>query len=340
MVHFEASNNFLNDKEWITVGPDGTVYLTWTLFTRTGASPIVLSKSNDGGATWSDFVQVSDSAHPFNQGSQPQVAADGTVFVAYEGGTPSTGFQGDAVIVARSTNGGATFANAEVARVFDDANCYPFQIGAQGRQTLTREQFRLSAFPSFAIDRTNGTFAIVWNDDRANPSCGFEHPNKVLIGATQNQIQLITSSDGLAWSAVRTLTASDTFDKAYPAVAANGGRVLVGYYTRKYSPLPTPGDASCARAALDTVTGAVVVLGPQPVCLDYATRSSSDNFASEKRVSRQSSNPYLEFAGSFIGDYTGVALDASANGVAVWTDNRGNPGITSPNQDAVVATGQ
>jgi hypothetical protein len=42
-----------NDKEWITVDPDsGVVYVTWTQFGPTG-SPIVLSKSTDGGATWS-----------------------------------------------------------------------------------------------------------------------------------------------------------------------------------------------------------------------------------------------------------------------------------------------
>ena len=75
-----------------------------------------------------------------------------------------------------------------------------------------------------------------------------------------------------------------------------------------------------------------------PVCLDWAVRSSSDNFAGETRVTKQSSNPYTLFAGSFIGDYTGTTVTAAGQGVTVWTDFRGNPGLTPPNQDVIVGT--
>ena len=68
--------------------------------------------------------------------------------------------------------------------------------------------------------------------------------------------------------------------------------------------------------------------GGIPVCLDYAARSSSNGFATELRLTTESSNPYIMFAdGSFIGDYSQIAL--GSNGVAhpVWTDFRGNPNI-------------
>jgi hypothetical protein len=73
------------------------------------------------------------------------------------------------------------------------------------------------------------------------------------------------------------------------------------------------------------------------VCPDYAARTSSDGYTTETRLTTEGSNPYVEFAdGSFIGDYTRVAL--GSNGIAhpVWTDFRGNPnpGGTLPNQDA------
>jgi hypothetical protein len=70
--------------------------------------------------------------------------------------------------------------------------------------------------------------------------------------------------------------------------------------------------------------------------MDWAIRSSTDNFAAQTRVSAQSSNPYIQFAGAFIGDYTGTALDASGKAVTVWTDFRGNPGVTKPNQDTLL----
>lgn len=349
MVSYTSSNNIFNDKEWITVGPDGTVYVTWTRFfsdRRHGyrESPIVLSKSVDGGNSWSDWVKVSDASHPYDQGSNPAVASDGTLYVAYEGATPGSGYSQDAAVVARSTDGGATFSNTEVARVYDDLDCYPTQVGAQGRQTLSFEQFRINSFPNIALDRSNDSIAIAWADNRDHASCGnggtsFDGSS----GPTMNQVFLVTSSDGLNWTSPASITDGDSFDKVYPSVAADNGRIVVGYYTRAYSPTPTVADLSCARALLDNVTNAVVPYpGPdslQPVCLDYAARSSDDGFASEVRVSTESSNPYALFAGSFIGDYTGMALDANGSGVAAWTDSRGNPGVTTPNQDILVHTG-
>ena len=41
-------------------------------------------------------------------------------------------------------------------------------------------------------------------------------------------------------------------------------------------------------------------------------------------------------SGSFIGDYTGVAVNSIGKAHAAWTDFRGLPGRTTPNQDTVV----
>ncbi len=65
-------------------------------------------------------------------------------------------------------------------------------------------------------------------------------------------------------------------------------------------------------------------------------RSSTDGFASETRLTTESSTPYITFAGSFIGDYTGAPVNAAGNGFLVWADFRGNPSITNPNMDVDV----
>jgi hypothetical protein len=336
MVGFNDSNNIFNDKEWLTVGTDGTIYFTWTRFKYTPsvgyvASPIVLSKSTDGGKTFTEWVPVSDASHPYDQGSVPLVAPDGTLYVAYEGNTPSSGLIADAIIVARSTDGGKTFVNTEVARAYDDYNCYPINLNQ--RQTLSGEQFRINSFPSFAIDPTNGHLAITWADDQANPGCGYEKGGS-FTGTTSNQVKLITSDDGLTWSAPRVIT-TGVADKVYPAVGANAGRVFISYYTREYSPTT----ADCQAMYQDTSTLALTTSGG-PVCLDFAFRSSSDNFASETRLTNQSSNPYITFAGAFIGDYNGAVVTSSGAALTVWADFRGNPGVTDPNMDAVVARGK
>ena len=41
-----------SDKEWMAVGPDGTIYVTWTSFQSDGSSQLRLAKSTDEGKTW------------------------------------------------------------------------------------------------------------------------------------------------------------------------------------------------------------------------------------------------------------------------------------------------
>jgi len=341
MVHYEDANTFFNDKEWVAAGTNGNVYVTWTLFKFNRprgylSSNIVMAVSHDYGVTWSDPIQVSDAAHPFDQGSAPAVAPDGTIYVAYEGNQASN-VSRDQIVLARSTDGGRTFSNTELGRVYDDIGCYPLNV-AQGRPRLSFEQFRLSSFPSLAIDPTTGTLAIAWADDQLNPGCAAGASS--FSGSTNNQVKLITSTDGTTWTAPTFITSGPN-DKAYPAAGANAGRIVVGYYTRDYSPVPTSSDHTCQRAFLDTSDAGYPASAPHyidtvPVCLDYAFSSSTDRYASETRVSTQSSNPYIEFSGSFIGDYTGVAVDPAGGAHTVWTDFRGNPGTTTPNQDTVV----
>src|SRR5713226_3765047 len=141
MVHYEDANTFFNDKDWIAAGAGGNVYVTWTLFKLNDhglgyiSSHIVEAVSHDYGATWSDPIAVSDSTHPFDQGSSPAVAPDGTVYVAYEGNQASDVTK-DQTVLARSTDGGRTFTNVELGRVYDDVGCYPANV-AQGRARLS-----------------------------------------------------------------------------------------------------------------------------------------------------------------------------------------------------------
>jgi hypothetical protein len=284
--------------------------------------------------------EVSDAAHPYNQGSQVGMAPDGTLYVAYEGST-GPGFSQDALVVARSVDGGKNFTNTEVARVYDDVDCYPIQRpGAQDRQTLSFMQFRINSFPSMAIDPSNGKIAIVWADNEGAGSCGTGAAS--FTGTTSNQVKLVTSTNGTTWTAPRKST-SGPADKVYPSVGANAGRIVVGYYTREFSPVPTASDRSCGIMELDNATGLTVppisaARAAAPVCLDWAMKSSIDDFAGTLRLSAESSNPYVLFSGSFIGDYTGVAVDALGHAITVWTDFRGNPGTTTPNQDTMTAT--
>jgi hypothetical protein len=88
----------------------------------------------------------------------------------------------------------------------------------------------------------------------------------------------------------------------------------------------------------DAPPGFAVETIDHSVCLDYAASVSTDGFASERRLTSEGSNPFVEFAdGSFIGDYSQAAIGSNGVVHTAWTDFRGRPGVTAANQDVYVA---
>jgi hypothetical protein len=327
----DASGNalptaYFNDKEWITVDQhSGTVYVTWTSFGPSD-SPIQVSSSTDGGATWSAPVAVNPSSAftpggitAFSTGSNPQVNRHGDLFIAYESAVCQTlacnlPTDHDAVIIAESRDGGRTFTNREVAYDFD----FPFNPDT-GRDTLTGENFRINSFPQLTIDPVTDALYATWSDDRN----GLYDSTTGASIKTNGDVFIIASRDGRHWS--RTYGVGTGADEVYPAIAAYGGQVAVSFYTRVYDP---------NGIGLD---------------MAYVAGNAEDlDRLSHRRVHRvttQTSNPQIQFVaaglvtgnvlqGVFIGDYTAVALGSDGVLHPCWTDFRGKPGVTAPNQDA------
>ena len=78
--------------------------MTWTRFDAGNHSPIYFSQSTDGGATWSDPIEISGSdanicplgggACNDDQGSNPVVGPDGTIYVSFaNGNVPGNGIE-------------------------------------------------------------------------------------------------------------------------------------------------------------------------------------------------------------------------------------------------------
>ena len=107
----DDGNEFANDKELMTADSNPSspkrdnVYMTWTRFNAANHSPIYFSQSTDGGATWSDPIEISGSnaaictvpaVGPCNddQGSDPAVGPDGTLYVSFSNGNvPGAGME-------------------------------------------------------------------------------------------------------------------------------------------------------------------------------------------------------------------------------------------------------
>jgi hypothetical protein len=305
LIAFTGTGNivFFNDKVYVGADPNsGAAYISWTRFRanpKVGyiSSPIVAVATADYGATWSDWVDVS-GPYLYNQGSIPVVAPDGTVYISFDGSVASDNFA-DYNIVAKSTDHGKTFTQTVVSRNYDET--YPVDP-VLGRQELTGLRFRINSFPALTVDPVTGVLYMSWADNRFGTS-----------SLTSSQVFVQHSTDGVNWSAVQRLT-STAEDKIYPWVGAYGGNVMVSYYTREFA-----GSASKE--------------------LDFAYVKSNDGGATwtgSAKLTEQSSDPSNQFTlGAFIGDYTGVAVGADLVAHPLWTDFRGNPGVTSPNQDAV-----
>ncbi|NWJ46010.1 MAG: exo-alpha-sialidase [Chloroflexi bacterium] len=312
--------DFFNDKEWVGVDPEtGTAYVSWTRFGLVD-SPIVVSKRDQRTGQWSPFVQVNPTFTPggitsYSQGSYPQVGKHGELYIAYESAVCQSlncdqPTDHDAIIVAKSTNGGRTFTNTEAAVDYD----FPYNPDT-GRSTLTGENFRINSFPSFAIDPQTGRLYITWADDRNGQYDSFGNSIK-----TNGDVFVATSGNGNNWNLYQLGTSAD---EVYPAIAAYDSKIAVTFYTRSYDRNGTGLDYAYVKAN------------------GLGNLKQND----VTRITTQTSDPGIQFVGVgavsgkilqgiFIGDYTAVAMGSDLVIHPCWTDFRGMPGLTSPNQDA------
>jgi hypothetical protein len=176
---------------------------------------------------------------------------------------------------------------------------------------LTGENFRINSFPQLTYDRVTDHLWVTWADDRNGVYRDGE-------SVKTNGDAFLSGSDGRhGWS--KPVKIGSGADEVFPAVAAFAGRVAVTTYTRAYD--------------------------PNGIGLDYAYATGwGDGLSPLRRITTQTANPQVQFVstgavtgkelqGVFIGDYTAAAVGADFRLHPVWTDFRGNPGRTLPNQD-------
>ena len=148
------------DKEWMEIDVNspsasqcaGNVYVAHTNFHGvSGSSPIMFSRSTDGGATFSQPKPVSTggpSGTPRNQGADIAVAPDGTVYVAYAAfqGGGNSAFNGIAIV--KSTDCGRKWSQ-------------PVFVGSINDPQAPGVAFRTPAFAFVTVDDTNANIVYV-----------------------------------------------------------------------------------------------------------------------------------------------------------------------------------
>lgn len=188
-----ASGSDFFDKTWGTCDTSsssphyGNCYAEWDNF---GLGDLIqMSTSTDGGNTWGAPLGTADSA--FGSGGEPLVQPNGNVIVPIDDPFSSS------VNVFTSTNGGTSWSSL----TFIDSIIAHFPNGG----------VRNRPFISAAMDST-GKIYVVWED------CRFES------GCPANDIVMISSSDGISWSAVTRVPADPVgsgVEHLFPTIAAD-----------------------------------------------------------------------------------------------------------------------
>jgi hypothetical protein len=211
-IPFEDKSYIVADKSNSRYA--GNLYVGWTEF-HLDDSVVLLSRSTDGGQTWSAPIDI--SAHhglPRDdngavEGFSGAVAADGTVYAVWA--------DGDSIAFTWSHNGGQTFARSR--SVIRTAPLYFAVAGLD----------RANGFPQIAIDPRHGSkgrLFVTWSDYRAGD-----------IG-----VYCATSDDGgKSWSKAVRVNSNPPHDGTdqffqWLAVDPTTGAASVIFYDRRIDP--------------------------------------------------------------------------------------------------------
>jgi hypothetical protein len=336
-----GSVGLFNDKEYITAWGDGNAIVTWTEFNdgQKGSyisSPIFDSVTHDGGQSWSAPQEISGSA-PFCVGAQggtrcdqdqvsvPVVAADGSIYVAFEStANDTTGRDQYLVVKVAPTTGQRIAGPFKVADLIDGVTDYP--INVDGRQTYQDSQFRTWSAGNIAADPTDAShLAVVWSDMRNSTLPAPADPS---TAKTNSDIVVSQSFDrGATWSAPVALAAPG--DQFMPWAAYDtSGKLRIGYYDRSYDP---------ANHKYGYTLATEKIAGSLTFNFTQLTTALSDPTQGDRWFSGGVPN----HATTFLGDYSGITATPSGGVSALWTDLRANVCFTvrcGSGEDAVYAT--
>jgi len=273
------------------------VYIVWTRDLAAGGSRIMISRSLDGGHSFTPPRALYSSAGS-NMGAVPLVGSGGNLYVAWTHMT----YAGEAarataqmrILVARSHDGGRSFS---VSAGLPLLRNLPMMLAPGAVRVFT--------FPALAVAPEQGTVYVAWAQARTTQQ---RSPSMPVLA----DIVLSRSTDhGITWSRPIVLNDSTAGDRFLPALTAlPGGRVVALFYDRR-------GDG----AALDVYLAGMQERGARLVV--FANRRLT------RHASRLAGVYYIPpgstclAPGRFIGDYNTLVADPMTDTLAAtWADTQ------------------
>jgi hypothetical protein len=333
--------DFGNDKELMTADAHRSspkrdnVYMTWTRFQpppRYELSPIYFSQSTNGGADWSAPVEISGSSGTLcpapngvcnnDQGSDPVVGPDGTIYVAFANGNlPGAGIEQVLMVKCPFT------ADCSDAASWTTPTKVGDMISTQPSGTLPPNSYRVPDETTVAISvDQNSKLYVTWADHRnnTNPNCELGGGGS---GPCDHDVHYAYSlNGGTTWSPTRTITPRSRFGEtaqwqSWSEVTKDGSRLWVAYYDRSYG--------NCESTGCNDITAAEIrnpASGNPSYAYDRVTTGSMPNLT-------PANNPVQA---GFLGDYMWLDTDSHNDAHIVWADTRPIRG-TFPEEDVYYA---
>jgi len=330
-----------HDKPFITAdayqgSPNrDNVYATWTVF-NTAGSPIYGSMSTDHGRTWSTPAEISGrnatlcffgnffdptrnpSDCDFDQGSDPRVLPNGDLVVVFNNGnTPVGNPDAQQLAVHCHPTGSSPLGTAHLScgtptKVGDDivSSAPQCDFGRGREECIPGPYIRTNDFPRLGVNRANGHLFAAWQDYRNH----------------EYDIQLTESTDGGAtWSPSKTLNPDTALDHYMPAIdvvrSGSQDHVAVSYYRSQRVPGENSGATQAPpQSGVQAEPSDYVLAGGQNVVAPFHFTVVSPVFA-----------PPDGSQAGFNGDYSGLAVDQSAQAHPIWSDTRNADPYTPAN---------
>ena len=347
-AQFDEAGCTTNDKELMAADSSlsspkaDTLYMTWSLFdfcTGEGVgahSPIDFSQSTDGGLTWSPAMEISGSNTAFcvafsgesdphacdqDQGSQPYVGKDGTLYVVFSNGNTTTAGINQKMMVKCPATADCSLPASwqgpyKVADTFDTQPTAsitdPVTGCPAGRQCIPPNGYRMDDFVEVSISADqSGRLYVVWADGR-NLGANCQGDYAAAAPPCDNDVFYSYSVDGgVTWQGPYDVTSTGGEDSAqwmpWSEIAPEGNVLWIGYYDRGYG--------SCETSGCNDVTLAKV------------DHPRSSRIITYRRLTT-ASMPNLVIANNpaqagFLGDYMWVDVDNHGIPHVVWADTRG-----------------
>jgi hypothetical protein len=343
--------NIFNDKEFIVADSHDSsakrdyVYGTWTRFNAltgqgiTFNSPIDFSQSLDGGGTWSVPIEISGAnasvctgfsgetngaACDQDQGSDPVVGWDGTIYVTFNNGnTPTPGINQYLIVSCPATADCSQQASwTTPSLITTDFATQPVASAPNpitgcpaGYQCLAPNGYRMGDFTagSVSVDR-DGMLYFVWADFRnGSGSCATGNDATAAPPCDNDVFTVHSTTGGQTWSQALDLTPASSIGASaqwqpWSQVTADGRVLWVGYYDREYG--------NCEMTGCNDITVAKIAnpLASSPkTTYTRVTTSSMPNLV----VANNSAQA------GFLGDYMWVTVDGGGDAYVAWADTRG-----------------